>query len=100
MSKIKLKPERDCDSIEERLLCCGWNQALAAIARPNTDGASSNPLIVAHIEPEDGGDPLILLASELGTLIDLVGNEEETYTVRIVHMPRTEFEAMGEWNGF
>jgi hypothetical protein len=57
-------------------------------------------LTVANIEPENGGATLTLLAAGLGNLIDIVGEQPETYTVRIAAMTRVEFEALGEFDGF
>jgi hypothetical protein len=37
---------------------------------------------------------------QMGTLGVLLGEEEETYTVRIAPMTRADFEALGEFDGF
>ena len=56
-------------------------------------------LTVAHVTT-DGGGILTMLAPSLGDLIDIVGDEPETYSVSIATMRRAEFEAMGEFDGF
>ena len=57
-------------------------------------------LTVAHIETDGGVATLILGGDQLGDFIDMVGEDEETYTVRIAGMTRAEFEALGEFDGF
>lgn len=64
------------------------------------DPKPNDLLTVANIEPIDGGNTLTLLASDLGNLIDIVGDEEASYRVHITSMRRDEFEAMEEFDGF
>lgn len=89
-------------SAAQRPGCVECGAAIQSNAPEETHCNAHIPRLVcvAHIEPEDGGDPLILQVSELGRLPDLVGKSAETYTLRIEWMSRLEFEAIGEWNGF
>ncbi len=73
--------------------------AAEAAPAPGVEGPG-DLLTVANIEPEDGGATLTLLAADLGDLTDIVGEQPETYTVRIAAMTRVEFEALGEFDGF
>jgi len=69
---------------------------------PSVEAVKPNPddmLTVANITV-DGGNTLTLLAGDLGNLIDIVGEDEETYNVTITAMRRDDFEALGEFDGF
>jgi hypothetical protein len=57
-------------------------------------------LTVAHIELEGSGSTLTLAADRLGDLIDIVGEGDNDYIVRIRGMKRADFEALGEFDGF
>lgn len=78
---------RNCDA------CNGTGSA----APPHPDDV----LTVASIKPACGGAALFLEADQLGDLIDMVGREEQTYTVRVITgMRRADFDALGEFDGF
>lgn len=68
------------------------------VSRP-AEERSDDVLTVAHVTTEGGGI-LTMLAASLGDLIDIVGDEPETYTVSIATMKRADFEALGEFDGF
>lgn len=75
---------------------------LLALAEQVT-GAQPKPddlITVAHIECEGGAGTLTVDFDQMGTLGVLLGEEEETYTVRIAPMTRSDFEALGEFDGF
>ena len=75
-------------------------QARAAVgAEQSQDKSADDMLTVAHVTT-DGGGILTMLAASLGDLIDIVGDEPETYSVSIATMKRTDFEAMGEFDAF
>ncbi len=57
-------------------------------------------LTVAHVTQEEGSATLTLHSADLGNLVDILGEDEATYTVRIAGMRRDEFEALGEFDGF
>jgi hypothetical protein len=68
-------------------------------AAPLVEEKPDDVLTVAHISHEDSGSTLTLHHADLGNLVDILGEDEETYTVRIAGMPRAEFEALGDFNG-
>jgi len=76
------------------------SQAAAPVEVSRLAERPDDMLTVAHIEPDGGGATLILGGDQLGDFIDMVGEDEETYTVRIAGMTRAEFEALGEFDGF
>jgi len=55
-------------------------------------------LTVANIELD--GSTLTLLANDLGNFVDIAGEQEATYTLRIGAMRRDEFESLPDFNGF
>lgn len=63
------------------------------------DSLHRNDLItVAHITRE--GVTLTLEINQLGDLVYLIGKEEQTYELRIAPMRRSDFEDLGEFDGF
>jgi len=72
---------------------------IAPVVVAESEAQADDLLTVAHVTT-DGGGILTMLAPSLGDLIDIVGDEPETYSVSIATMRRAEFEAMGEFDGF
>jgi hypothetical protein len=78
-------------------------ETAASASVAGLSGAQPEPddlITVAHVECEGGAGTLTVDFDQMGTLGVLLGEEEETYTVRIAPMTRADFEALGEFDGF
>ena len=80
------------------------DEAIGAVAQqpaaPSVGEAHPDDLLTIANVSTDGGGTLTMLAASLGDLIDIVGDDAETYTVQIATMARADFEALGEFDGF
>lgn len=74
------------------------NEAAPALPADWPQPSPDDLITVAHITLD--GVTLTLEINQLGDLVHLVGEEEQTYELRIAPMRRGDFEDLGEFDGF